>query len=273
MKLSNSLAVLFFVIVTIISLGWFVVFLPPSRFQSLVDQASQFVNSTVVKTFPSDLVITVKNGNVTTNQTSPFCLILDQNTKSGIVFDDRANIPVQNYRLEYRDICSPFALVGNDYFAYPDKDESIRIQKFSPEMNLEINRSQIEAWSAQVTPWLKSFSNTAYYAFPISFMVASFVFFLLNNFWYAFVTKAVGKWFGNNVDFPDAYAASLLIYSALIFINIVIISYLLNYILKLRVNLSFPFFNTIAISYFANILLKNVKPSSISQEPAVPISS
>jgi hypothetical protein len=266
MKLSHSLLGLFLFLLVLFPAAWFTIIFPHSKIQPLIDQAPAQIDRYLVQNFPSDLKISVQNGRVSTNYPSPYCLIIDPQSNLGVVFDDQPAAP-QDYVTQYQHLCHPIALVASDYVIYPDESESFKIQKLSSTFNLEVNRLTIQSFVDTSLPLIISVANRAYYVLP--FLLASFLylFFLSNNLWYAYVTKAVGKLFGNYLDFKTAYANSLFIYTLLIFIDTVVITYLFNQLFHANASISFPFFNTIVIAILSNLMVKYAPPES---QPANP---
>jgi len=264
MKLSSSLLGLFLFLVTLIPSAWFVLILPYSRYQQIIDQLPGLIDRSLIQNFPPNLTITVKNGQVTYNRPGPFCLTVSSRSIEGIVFDNSATQP-QNYLSDYQHLCQPLALVGDDFFVYPDQSSGLKIQKIDPNLNLEINRQIIDNFVTTALPFVLKFSSQAYYWLP--FLVAIFLFplFLLNNLWYASVARFASRFFGHQLSFQTAYANSLFIYTLLIFIDNVVINYLFNHLLGTSIHLTIPFLNTLIISILANLMSKK---SSIDQQSA-----
>lgn len=264
MKLSHSLLMLFVVLLITTVVGWFVIILPPTKFNSLFSQLTTLAVTFTETNYPADLEISVSKGQVSYNRADPFCLILDNQSQTGVVFDNTAINPPLEFVENYKDLCKPLALVGNNYFIYPDDNNSFKIQPLPADLDFSLNQKVIKDFIAQASPVILAVGKSAYYVIPTFLLIALYLFFISNCFWYAFITKIFGKFFGNNLTFGQAYPTSLFVYTLLIFVDIVIIQYLINSVLTASFALSFPFFNTIVITILANLIIKSTKPQTIT---------
>ena len=267
MKLSRSLLILLGSLSITIFIAWFVVFLPPARFQKLFDQLITSANTFASENYPQNLDIEVKNGKVSYNQKDPFCLVIDKKSQSGVVFDNTITNPSINFADTYKNLCKAYVLVGENYVMYPDKNNSYKIQTIDTSINLSLTQNSIKDFITKTSPTLRSFGQSAYTAAPFALLLFFYLFFLSNCLWYAFITQITGKFFNNNLTFGSAYSTSLFVYTILIFINTVIIGYLLNTVLKANFNLNLPLFNTVVIALVSNKLLQKTQPPAVTSTP------
>ena len=239
--------ILLLLLVLVIPFSWFTTIFPIQSASSFFRNISSWVDSSVIKQFPQDLVISVKNGQVSLNRPTPYCLILKQGGLFGVVFDPQSEPKIQAFENEgpYSKICQPIAVVGGNYVMTLDKDQ-IRIQKISPQVTFDINQKNISNLAANYLPKLISFGQTAYLVLPFILIIPAFLFFLLNNLWYSFASGLVLKIF--KLRPSNTYGTTLFFYTVINFIQWVIVGYILNSLLKQNIKISFPFLNTILIA-------------------------
>lgn len=273
----------FLSILFIFVFSWFVLFLPIKRFKQLHADAPSMVNNLLNDVFPEDLIITINNGEVTINQETPYCLVIDKETNEGIVFDENANItaPLSNSLEIYSDLCNPLALVGKNYIIYSDLEErwelqddnfvkvgsyidslkngSYQVQEIPSEVNFQIDQVQVQAIASGVLPILLNWFKTIYYFLP--FVMAPFIFLYLwsMNFWYAWVTKIVLKIskINQTLTAKEARKKTFFVFFIWTMFNWLIIQFLINYLLNIEFHLAFPFLNTIVIA-IGTILLEKL---------------
>ena len=235
------------------------------------------VDNLISSAYPSDLVINIKNGEVSVNRNTPYCLVLDQKSKFGILFDEKANATdFINKKNVSENVCNPFALVGKNFIVLPDSESgaegSYKIQQISPSVNYKITRDEISNLSSNILPKILTFAKYAYYIGP--FMLALFItpFFLLMNLWYALIAKLLLKITKTNtvVTYNEAYSKSLFVLFIITIFNWVVIELLVKNILHLNFSFTFPFLTTIAVAVGTFLMDKyyyqKVKPVLKSEE-------
>ncbi len=241
---------------------WFFITIPFKDFRNAIDTLPQLINTSLVGKYPEDLVVSINKGVITTNQPSPFCIILDDKTKAGIVYDSSATSITLNALDQdgpYQDLCLPYALVGQTFVMYPDKDSGqIRINKIPTDITYEIKKSTIVTFVDNILPIIVQVGNIGYYLVPLFIFIAFFCFTLLTNFWYTFVSKLVLRLFKINPTHIKGmiYGTSLFIFNIIQFINLVLFDWLINKASHRDYTLSFPFSKTIIISIGTLIYFK-----------------
>lgn len=282
--MKNGKAVLICTIFSFIfsAILWFYITIPFNQFKNTIDTLPDMVNTSLLSRYPDDLVVSIKKGIVTINQESPFCIILDDKTKAGIVYDSSATSITLNaldHDGPYQDLCFPYALVGQTFVMYPDKDSGqIRINKIPTDITYEIKKSTIVTFVDNILPIIVQVGNIGYFIVPLIIFIAFFLFTLSTNFWYAFVSKLVLKLFKINLIHVKSmiYGTSLFIFNIIQFINLVLFDWLINKALHRHYALSFPFSKTIIISIGTLIYFKylsNTPTPSVSQAIPTPDSS
>jgi hypothetical protein len=237
-------------------LDWFLVIAPYNQFNNGLEEIRQQVNSGLIDKLPSDFVVSVKGGQVSTNKPSPYCLSLpDDQEKTGIIFDVDKSTPPDPRDLEsggrYQELCNPAAIVGQEYILFPDKDSGYRLVKVSPEMNFTANKSTIKNIADQFFPIAVYLSHWAYFIGPL--LVTLFVYgsMLLFNFWYAFVAKFVSKIFKikTSLDPEKTYDITLFYYTIITAIDWFVFGYIVKTVAGVEdINTSFFMRNTIIIT-------------------------
>lgn len=255
MKLKKTL--LFFILFLIIGfpLYFFTLLIPVSKFNQYYNQAPVLVDNLINNTYPKDLVINIKNGEVSVNRVTPFCLVLEQKSKFGILFDENANAgDFINGKNVSDETCKPYALVGKNFVVLPDTESgsegSYRIQQISSSVNYKITRDEISNLSSTILPKILNFAKYVYYIGP--FLIAIFIlpFFLLMNLWYALISKLLLKITKANtvISYKESYSKSLFVLLIVTAFNWVFIELLIKNILHLNFSFSFPFLTTIIVA-------------------------
>ncbi len=261
MKDSKAVLVTLIIAFLISNIAWFSKILPPGRFKSYLRQAPGFVDDKIISIYPDDLVVTIKNGQVDINQDSPYCLIThhDQETGQpfGIVYDSAAiaNPSIFTQKSQYQGICNPIALVGKDFFMYPDNNNSnqYKINTIPDSVDYQLDKDTITDFADKTLPKVMDFGQKIYFFIPIIIFALSYPFILLFNFWYTFVLRLAFKLFKVDPKLTQGkvYGTSLLIYFLI----------LLTQTITGGRFISFPFFNTIAICLFAILYFKSRSPN------------
>lgn len=243
---------------------WFVVSLPIQQFKQIYADAPSMVNNLLNDVFPEDLIITINNGEVTINQETPYCLVIDKETNEGIVFDEAADLttPLKDNLMMYSNLCDPLAVVGRNIVIYSESPESgsYNIQEIPSEVNFQIDQAQVQAIASGVLPILLDWFKTIYYFLP--FVMAPFIFlYLLSmNFWYAWVTKIVLKIskINQTLTAKEVRKKTFFVLFIWTMFNWIVIQFLINDLLKIEFRLAFPFLNTIVIAIGVALLEKFV---------------
>lgn len=281
MKPNKSILINFIFVCLFVLVGWFFVLAPYAKVQSLIQKLPSLVNTNIIENFPQDLKISIKNGVVSFNKPSPYCLTLPSKTPSadeipqGIVLDVKATADISNLEPggKYSKLCKPFALVGKDFILHPDKNNTYRYTKISETVSFNIDREIIAKYANQYLPLIVTFGQKAYFILPISFIPLIFVLVLSQNYWYSLVVRFSSKQFKiKELSFGESFKLSLFFYNFVLFIDLVLIKYVLNFLLKQNIGISFPFLNTIIITTLSMFYLKRTKiPESTITPPTPPL--
>lgn len=265
MKPQNSVLTLLIVTAFYVLTSWFVVMAPYSKVKDVLGQLPTIANEKLVALYPRDLQISVKKGIVSVNQKTPYCLIVDQKSGTGVVFDPISvpDISLLGPNSIYKKLCLPMALVGKNFVLYPDKQQSYKIQTISPEVSFEVDRTKVSSFVAEILPKIVSFGQTAYFVGPFVVILLMFLLILNLNTWYALIVYLAAKVFKVNpaLTFRRAYTLSLFFYNFVFIANSIIISLVLNQISHLNIHLNFPFLYTIIITLASIFYLKSQSPS------------
>jgi hypothetical protein len=281
MKPEKSILVNFIISCVLTLAGWFFVIAPQAKVQDLIKRLPGWINTNVVENFPDDLTINIKNGIVSLNKPSPYCLTLpsDKTSKneelSGIVFDVKATADISSLESggKYSKLCKAFALVGKDFVLHPDKDNTYRYTKISETVSFDIDRTVILKYVTQYMPLVINFGQRAYFIIPFSFIPLFFVILLSTNYWYSLVVRFAAKILKiKELSFGESFKLSLYFYNFILLVDAILIKYVLNILLEQNINITFPFLNTIVITAAAMIYLKNKTPpeNPITVAPPIP---
>lgn len=235
---------------------------PLFKFQTISDDLQELVNDNLINRYPDDLVISVEKGIVTINKPSPYCLVLDDKSGYGIVYDALSSpslINTFNQNGPYHNLCQPIALVGTNFVMTHDSDNGqIKINPISETITYTIEKSAISSVINQLIPVINQIGNLAYYIIPSIIFLFLFFFTLLSNYWYTFISKLLLKLFKVDINLLKGkiYGTSLFIFNIIQFTNLVIFGWFINKKLGQNYSLSFPFCNTIIISLASFIYFK-----------------
>jgi len=261
MRTGKSALILFIFLVITVPIGWFTVIFPYQSAASFFKNIPKWIDSTLTKQFPVDLVISVKNGQVTLNRTSPYCLILKEGSQIGIVFDTRLDPQIKAFDTDgpYSRLCQPLFVIGKNYVMSLDNN-NISIHPIPAQATFSIDQKNLSKLVSDYLPKLVASGKNLYLYAPFILILPVFIFILLNNYWYSLVSRLVLKIFKirPGIKSSEVYGVSLFFYTCILFIQWVFISYILNHLSKLTVNLSFPFMNTILIAIACLIYFKKI---------------
>jgi hypothetical protein len=260
--------------------GWFFVIAPYAKVQSLIQKLPEWINTNVVENFPEDLKINIKNGIVSFNKPSPYCLTLPSNATSkneelhGIVLDVNATADISSLESggKYSKLCKPFALVGKDFLLHPDENNTYRYTKISESVSFNIDREIISKYVTQYLPLVVNFGQKAHFIIPFALIPLFFVLLLSTNYWYSLVVRFAAKTLKiKKLTFGESFKLSLYFYNFILLVDVILIRYVLNILLEQNINISFPFLNTIIITGVAMMYLKNKTPPESPVVPSTPI--
>jgi hypothetical protein len=273
MRTGKSALILFLFLVVVVPFSWFTVIIPYKSAASFFNNAPKMVDSSLTKQFPADLVISVKNGLLSLNRPSPYCLILKEGSKIGIIFDTKSDPQVKAFETDspYSRFCQPIAVVGNNYLMLMDNGR-LNIQPIPTQLNYTLDQTTLSGLVSNYLPKLISYGRNVYLYLPFLLIIPVFIFFLLNNYWYSFVSRLILKLFKirPGIKLSEVYGISLFFYTCINFLQWVVIGYLLNHLSKLNVIISFPFMNTILIVIACIIYFKNQSVPPVIVPPTIP---
>lgn len=257
----KTLLLFLFFLLLAIPIDWFAFAAPVASVTKTLNEAPKIVNSFINEAFPQDLVIDIKNGQVSVNQPLPYCLVLDKPTKSGVLFDENPQplTLLDPKASPYSLLCKPIALVGKNFVVYEDKNEgSYKIYKLPEEMTYRVTQAELQKLSSDWLPKILPLAKILYFSAP--FLFAPFVlgWFLFINLWYALVAKLAFRLFkiDRDLTFKEAYSKTLpalLVWTAF---DWIIIGLFINHLAKLQFSLTFPFLGTIVVVAGAVLLEK-----------------
>lgn len=258
-------------------LYFFTFLIPVSKFNEYYNQAPLMFDNLINQSYPEDLVIDIKNGEVSVNRVTPYCLVLEQKSKFGILFDENANAAdFISKKNNLDDTCKPYALVGKNFVVVPDTESgtegSYRIQEISSSVNYTITRDEISKLAATILPKLMNFAKYTYYIGPFVLAIFIFPFFLLMNLWYALIARLLLKITKTNAvaSYKEVYAKSLFVLFIITVINWLLIELLLKKVLNLNFTISFPFLMTILVAIGTFLMEKFVFKKNQQEPPPVP---
>jgi hypothetical protein len=245
---------LFFLIA--IPFYFFVILIPVSKFNNFMSQAPVEVGNSIDKYYPKDLIIDIRNGEISINQKTPYCLIIDSASRKGILFDENAGpLSLGNNQVTTSSgSCNPVVVVGKNFVVYPDIQSGVKgaykVQTFPSTVNFEITLDEISQLSLTILPQILQIVKYAYYIVPFVLSLLILGVYLLKNFWYALVAKMVTKWTKINpvITYKEAYSKSFFILFVYTVFEMTFIELIINNLLHLGFSLSFPFLATIIVT-------------------------
>lgn len=274
MKSGKSILILFIFLLLTFPFLWFTSIFPVTSANYFFRNISNWVNTSLIDKYPPDLIISVNKGQVTLNRSTPYCLVLREKDQIGIVFDLLSEPDIKSFESggPYHQLCQPIAVVSRNYVMFLDKDQ-IRITKISSQTSFEINKTTITDLINKYLPILTTFGKNTYLVLPFISILPVFLFFLLNNYWYYFVTKLVLKIFKiYHTNFSaKIYGTTLFCFTIITFIRWIIIGSVFSQLLKFNFFVNFPFLNTILITIICLFYFSQQKKSEDNSIPVPPI--
>lgn len=209
MSLKKSLLVFFLVAGVLVPLMWFLSWLPYGRVNNFLDRAPALATRTVNTRFPRDLVIRLEGGMLSLNRPLPYCLVLDPNTQSGLLFVEEVDPMYLEAQRMFAD-CFPVAVAGESLMMYEDSTAGYRLQSY-PTIDLQVDRTVVEQLMADVMPVLSNYGRVVYHMAPVMLLMVLVPFLLVLNLWYALVLRLIFAIFfpKRSVTFAKSYAAAL----------------------------------------------------------------
>jgi hypothetical protein len=117
------------------------------------------IGPTIIASYPQDLEVSVKGGNVSTNANEPYFFKVpsswEQNNKQGtypknlVTIDTKADPSVENLK-KYE----TFALITKNYFIYQDNEGKITTESLEKMPDTMINKSTVAQFSNKYSPYL-----------------------------------------------------------------------------------------------------------------------
>jgi hypothetical protein len=253
---------------------WFGFILPLGKTTKLINELPKLVNESVVGQFPPDLIVQVADGTVTLNKPLPYCLEIAvpppadapdvSDLKVGILFveevDQETMTALQNTGTVYRDLCSPFMVIGQTTYVTNDPDTGeLSIQPIPKEVSVVATQEFLTDLVETQGPRIAGLIQAAYYIGPFILALSLYAGFLLLNFWYASVTLVFFKLFkkAQTRPFSHYYMSSLysqIAWQSIIWtLNVIVFKTLAQSTFQLGV----PFLGTIVIVALNVFVLKN----------------
>jgi len=234
--------------------------LPKTEVDKFFEEAPTLIEEKILVKYPEDLIIKVDQGKVEINKDLPYCFIIEEKEeeKWGIVFDKNPRAEdLKKTENEYSHLCQTIGMVGEDYVVFPD-DKGIKVENIPTEVNVEINKEQLDMWVEKYLPMVKKWGLLAYRIIPLLLVPMVMVALLITNFWYSLVLMVMGKlWKIKGLTSGVAYKISLLIFTFWTAFKW-LVGIIISQISEKTVSLSpFVFFDTILITAIGLFLIKN----------------
>ena len=260
MSLSKAILITFLTLLAAVPFGWFVVAVPVVQANRLFRSAPQFLNKNLSEIYPANLVIDIKDGEVKINRPSPYCLVFDKGSRSGIIFDEVAQAQILlDLPVRYTRLCQPVVLVGKNFITYPKGEgKGFEMQKIPSEINFKVTQEKIKNFVGQYSPRLIASGRILYFLLPFVILPFIMIGLLLKNLWYGFISYAALKGFKvkPNATYKETYATTLLLQTTLVFLTWIFVPFLFKTLGAARPVWGFPFLNTILITTGTVLLIK-----------------
>jgi len=252
--LSFSFKYYFFLILLVSVI--FTVVVMASFVPTVVGYMNQF-GADLIASYPSDLELTIKNGEVSTNKPNPVVIafggldqlpteVTEDNKKVNlVVIDTDKAVTVENFVA-----ADTFVLIGKNEVAMQD-DEAVKIVKIGPTTSFKITDADVNNYGAKAMSWIKII-------YPIA-VVGSFLykFIFLTFYLLILLISAVFVFlllylFGRRVSYGKAYQVTLHAVTLVIVLDLILsissmfglASFDLTYWMNLVIVFVLVFFNT-----------------------------
>lgn len=165
------------------------------------------VGPTIIKTYPEDLVVEIKNGRATHNKEEPVMIPfpedMDVPFRYAVVVDTKSPFSLDKLR-EYN---APFILTGDSLVSYENKGQ-VKITSIKDVPNVTIDRRQIVSWINTVQPFLGWLIPVMFLGFFIAGLV------IYTSFFVRIILASLLVWLfyrfkKNNLPFKRAYQVAI----------------------------------------------------------------
>lgn len=272
MSLKKSILFALLIVLFCVPVLWYTVIFPYEKSELFFQQAPNHVETIIGETYPPDLEITASNGLISLNKPTPYCLIIDKELKTGILFDPNFQVSMLKPEiLAAYPLCTPVAIVGENTVMYADNStQGYTIQPIPSTANYVIDQKTIDAVTTSSLPTLVQWGWLLYQFAPFLLVPLVFLLVLLANIWFAFINKIVFSLLDNEMysKFNASYAISLRFLTVLIVAYTILLFY--NFYTNSNITFAFPFSSTIIITLLSLIWVKmhpeNFLDTSIQEE-------
>jgi len=226
-----------------------------------VSDAFHKVPSQIVNTYPSELVITIKNGQAQTNVPEPYFIkpdqlqpLFDENKKDDMPDDvKKENLLVIDTQATLEDVDNydTLVLLTKNYLITKRSNGRLDVTSLEKVPNIVINREFIRNIGDK-------FSGILQYLLPMMILlvfIAIFIFFSLWNLIYlaflSIILWIISKLLSFTITFGKLYQIGL---------HLIVVTTTLFAVLDRFINLQIPFFQSIIYIAFGSVILHKIKP-------------
>ncbi len=200
----------------------------PKFISSIKESASSFVDS-----YPENLVVTVKSGNLSINQPEPFVIPLDKKLKEGIYsenkeaqseYKDLENIltidTTKSFSIEeFKNLKTMVWITKGEIIALKGNDGEIQILPLSKLGDVEINKSWVNEKETFFYKILPSLVVLAFVGIYFMLFFGNFFGSIFSLFFYGLIVFFMSKLLKKELTYKQSYIMSIYAITPVIFLN------------------------------------------------------
>lgn len=261
MAFKNAFVLLLGFIIVSVLVDWFVINFPADRVDRFLTELPGLVEDGFLNTVTDETVIEMKAGKLRINRENPYCLIINNKTRDGIVFDSEAlkDVIASGGGEKYNQLCHPVVFAGKNYISYLGQDGEYVLEQPSSMLNFRLSKEQLGSVISTYLPQVVAGGRTVYRIFPWVMIPGYVVFLMVKIYWYVFVVRMALKVYKVRGDFnsKELYPMVMFVAAVWYWVKWIIIQVVMNYVGGQRINTNILFFNTILITVGSIFFVQN----------------
>jgi hypothetical protein len=257
----NAFVLLLGFIVVSVLVDWYIINFPADRVDKFFSELPGLIEDGFLNTVADDTVIEMKAGKLRINRENPYCLIINNKTRDGIVFDSEAlrEVIASGGGGKYDELCHPVVFAGKNYISYLGQDGEYVLEQPSEMLNFSLSKNKLGSMISTYLPQIIAGGKTVYLVLPWVMIPGYVIFLMLKVYWYVFVVRMALKVYKvrGNFNSKELYPMVMFVAAVWYWVKWLIIQVVMNYVGGQRINTNILFFNTILITVGSIFFVQN----------------
>lgn len=261
MAFKNAFLLLLGFVLVSVTIDWYVINFPINKVNKFFTDIPGLVGEGFAETISADLVVEMKDGKLRVNRENPYCLVINDKTGDGILFDSEAlkDVIASGGGGKYDEMCHPVVVAGKNYISYLNQEGEYVLEEPSSLLNFTLSKENIEKAIMTYLPQITSGGKTVYFVMPWILMPGYLIFLVLKVYWYVFVVKIALKVIKVRGGFnsKELYPMVMFVAAVWLWVKWIIIQVVMNYLGGQRINTNVMFFNTVLVTIGSIFFVQN----------------